>query len=121
MKRRKKRKAVWPPPIPTCPRCGGQAQEVVTSQGARSFCCQMWSWDRYPLASYDTHMARKEASQAFGRLREEAGLGYQKAMYRLSGELGLPPAACDFRIMSYATAKRVPDAVARILERIMAA
>lgn len=101
-----------------CPSCGRPAASSMTRYGIRHSCCGMNSWDGAPLASRETHRARKEAHDAFDPLWKSKRVTRSKAYELLAAELGLSSAECHMKIMDEATAKQVPAAVARIEERL---
>ena len=72
-------------PIPSCPTCGKRARETQTRYGLRADCCGLWSWDRHPLVSGETHAARNAAHKAFDELWR-GGLVSRGGAYRLLRE-----------------------------------
>lgn len=105
---------------PTCPVCGNQAAERRTQHGIRSSCCGLWSWDRYPLVSAETHKARSEAHKAFDPIWRNPpvktwGVTRSVAYMLLAEELGIPPEECHMKLMSLEVARQVPGAAARVM------
>jgi hypothetical protein len=103
-------------PIPTCPSCGKSARETKTRYGLRNSCCDLWSWDRHPLVSAETHAARNEAHKAFDRLWKDKILPRGNAYKALADELGMSRADCHIKLMDAQTASKVPAAALRIAE-----
>lgn len=102
-------------PAPTCPICGKRARETSTRFGLRNQCCGLWSWDRHPLVSAETHAARNAAHAAFDGLWKGGAMSRREAYRRLQGEMGLSSDQCHMKLMDKETAEMVPAAVARIL------
>lgn len=107
-------------PIPICPKCGSVAKESDTTYGIRSTCCDLWSWDRYPLADKETHDARKAAHEAFDKLWKGPGhiMRRDTAYKYLQHELWLSESECHMKLMDKDTALMVPDAVKRIKAKL---
>lgn len=101
-------------PVPICPTCGGEAAEFRTTFGIKSTCCGLWSWDRYPLVSAETHQARSAAHRAFDVLWKSKLMTRRQAYAALGRELKLPKGECHIKFMDVETAGRVPQAVERI-------
>lgn len=99
---------------PTCPKCGQMASEVRTRFGIRSQCCDLWSWDRYPLVDAETHAARRAAHEAFDQLWMQRVVSRSQAYSLLRKALGITRAKCHMKLMDAKTALRVPEAVMAI-------
>lgn len=104
-------------PIPTCPVCGALAREATTRYGLRNACCGLWSWDRHPLVSAETHAARNAAHKAFDALWRGKPLSRSRAYKLLAEEMNLSSEQCHMKFMDEETALRVPVAVAAIKQR----
>lgn len=101
-------------PLPICPECGQKAQESQTRYGLRNMCCGLWSWDRHPLVSAETHAARNAAHAAFDRLWKSGAMPRGKAYALLREAMGLTKEQCHMKLMDRETAERVPAAVESI-------
>lgn len=108
---------------PICPKCKGVAKETTTRYGLRNQCCDLWSWDRFPLADAKTHEARKAAHAAFDKLWKGKGKVMKRgqAYGALRRELGLTGDECHIKLMDAETAGRVPKAAKRIREKEISA
>jgi len=105
-------------PTPICPICGNIAKEMKTKYGTRSYCCGLWSWDRFPLADAGTHAARQAAHKAFDEIWMSGLCKRARAYALLRAELCLKKGQCHIKLMDEATAKRVPDATKIIADRL---
>lgn len=101
-----------------CPSCGGRATITTTTFGRRDACdgCGLWSWKGKPLADAETHAARSAAHEAFDALWQGPTqiTSRAHAYFCLRQELQLLAKDCHMSVMDAATARRVPEAVARI-------
>jgi hypothetical protein len=98
-----------------CPKCGQPAIRMHTLFGLREEHCEMWSWGGKPLASAETHEARKAAHAAFDPLWSGGVMSRASAYQALSDVLGIPKKDCHMGAMDEATARRVPAAVWKIM------
>lgn len=101
-------------PLPICPKCGSKAMETQTRFGLRNSCCGLWSWDRHPLVSAETHEARSAAHKAFDSLWRGGSMGRREAYAALAEEMNLAPEQCHMKLMDAETAWRVLVAVQAI-------
>lgn len=91
---------------PICPKCGNTAKETKTRYGIRSDCCRLWSWDRHPLVSAETHAARNRAHASFDALWKTGLIPRGKAYAILARHLGHP---AHMKEMDAEEAGRVPS------------
>lgn len=102
-------------PVPVCPVCGKRARESQTRYGLRNTCCGLWSWDRHPMVSAETHAARTAAHLAFDQLWKGGTMARHEAYSKLREVMGLTKDQCHMKLMDFETAKRVPEAVLEII------
>jgi len=107
-----------PAPRLRCPRCGGRPVETDTRYGLRLDCCDLWAWGRHPLANRETHEARKAAHVAFDPLWRGGSMSRTEAYQMLAAELGMTSEQCHMKRMTVEEALRVPEAAARIANKI---
>lgn len=105
-------------PAPICPECGQPAMERNTRYGIRSMCCGLWSWDRHPLVSAETHAARNAAHEAFDHLWKSGLVPRGHAYALLRAKLNLPKEACHMKLMDAETAQRARAAAVAIREEL---
>lgn len=109
---------------PECPRCGRPAHRERANDGfVRNFCCGLTSWNGHPLReqSGEVYAAQAEAHAAFDPLWRDGLVPRAAAYAMLAIELGVAEPRAHMRAMDVQTARRVPQAVLRIRERLGAA
>lgn len=102
---------------PVCPCCGNYAYATDTRYGVRHDHCGLWSWGGAPLVDEYTHEARRAAHAAFDTLWKLHGFTRGEAYKHLASEMGLTRDQCHMKVMDEFTARRVPAAVQRIIDR----
>ena len=101
-----------------CPKCNRAAIETNTRYGIRAACCDLWSWDRKPLACAATHKARQLAHKTFDPLWKNGLLKRSFAYQLLANELQIPKPDCHMALMPKELAALVPAAVASIRDKL---
>lgn len=98
-----------------CPQCGNFANVSNTHYGVRHDCCGLHSWGGKPLRSAETHLARRQAHEAFDPLWKVHKMSRNVAYKLLAEKLNMTKTQCHMSYMDDATARRVPAAVKEIL------
>lgn len=103
---------------PTCPECGSQPRPKKTRFGPRYDCCGLTAWGNKPLTDQATRDARRAAHAAFDPIWEDGLVDRDAAYELLAAELGVPEPEAHMNEMVRELAERVPEAAARIRERL---
>lgn len=108
------------PPV-FCPQCNCKAHRQNTKYGVRDDCwqCNLHSWNGKPLTTSETLKARSLAHSSFDRLwREDKLVARSRAYIMLAEVLGLTRDSCHISLFDLSTARKVPEAVDVIRERL---
>lgn len=102
---------------PICPVCHQPAKESVSQYGVRHDCCGLSSWGGKKLVDQDTLTARQKAHEVFDILWKVYEIPRKAAYIHLAKELGLTRKQTHIGLMDKETARKVPYAAARILNK----
>ena len=103
---------------PKCPTCGNRARRTETRYGPRYACCDLVAWGNKPLTDDATRQARRNAHAAFDPIWQDGILSRDKAYRVLAQELRVANEAAHMNEMPRELALKVPEAAARIRERL---